>query len=177
MPNSKVEDVIRDMVSVAEMEDTPQAVQQWIGSLVERLMDSDTLDDRYVKGSEIPAGIGPKTDEYMVVRQFRLDMEKEARVVKERETELHKSIMATLDETGENGGVGQAYSVQRVEKDVTNVKDWEPLWAHIQMTGNFNLMQRRLNDKAAMEVFEDGKELPGVSLEKVATLSFNKNRK
>lgn len=175
MLNKKVEDVIRDMVDVAQSPDTPEPVQAWLGALVERLMDSETLDERYVKGSEIPVGIGPKADEYMVVRDHRLALEKEARSVKDRETEIFNSIMSTLDESTETGGVGKMYRVQRVEKDVTNVKDWDAVWKHIQKTGDFNLLQKRLNDKAAKEMIEGGDALPGVAMEKVATLSFNKN--
>lgn len=177
MLNTKVEDVIRDMVSVAESADTPEPVREWLGSLVERLMDSDTPDERFVKGSEIPTGIGPKADEYMVVREHRLAMEKEARGVKDRETEIFNSIMSTLDESTETGGIGKFYGVQRVEKDVVNVKDWDSIWKHIQDTGDFNLLQKRVNDKAAKEMIEGGTALPGVSMEKVATLSFAKNRK
>jgi hypothetical protein len=65
--------------------------------------------------------------------------------------------------------------VQRVEKDVTNVKNWDEVWAFIQKTGSFDLLQKRLNDKAAKERFENDDAVPGVAMEKVATLSFNKN--
>lgn len=174
MLNSKVADVIRTITETATDDATPEAVSLWLSTLCERLMDSATPDERYVKGTQLPVGIGPKADEYMAVREHRLAMEKAARSVKDRETELHNSIMDALAESTETGGFGQLYRVNRVEKDVTNVKDWDAFWAYVQKTGNFNLMQKRLNDKAAREMFEDGQEVPGVEQGKIETLSFGK---
>jgi hypothetical protein len=179
--NPKVADVAKTMLDVLNDEATPPPVQQWLSSLIERLQDSDSLDERFVKGTPIPTSIGAQADEYSVVRAERLRIEKEAAEVKKRETELYNCIMSTLDESPDTGAMGEFYAVQRVEKDQAQIDNtegdgtgWPKFWAYLQATGNFDLMQKRLNDKAIRDRVEAGETVPGVKVEKVPTLSFTK---
>jgi len=174
MPNDKVRDVAKAMLLVHEDPATPDPVKQWIADLVERLMDSETPDPRYVKGTDIPQGLGAQADEYAAVREERLRVQKEAEAIKSRETEIYNCIMSTLDESTDTGAMGHFYGVQRVEKDQVQVKDWDAMWKHIQTTGDFNLLQKRVNDKAVKELAEGGDAVPGAEIVKVPTLSFTK---
>lgn len=169
-----LKDVITAMLEVGDDEQTPEPVKAWITGLVERLMTVGELDERFMKGSVIPSGVGAQADEYSVVREERLRVQKLAESIKSRETEIFNCIMSTLNESTDTGAMGQFYGVQRIEKDQVQVKDWDAVWAHIQSTGSFDLLQKRLNDKAAKERGEEGEPVPGTELVKVPTLSFTK---
>jgi hypothetical protein len=152
---------------------TPAPVQSWILGIVE-LLDDDSPNPRFVKGGEIPESLGSMADEYSDVRNERLRIEKVAAGVKARESELYNVIMSVLDESADTGASGKNYRVQRIEKERQNVKDWPALWSYIQQNGAFELLQKRLNDKAVRELAEGGEVLPGIEAEMVATLSFTK---
>lgn len=169
-----VRDVIAAMLIVSQDENTPPAVVSWIDGLIERLMSAGQMDERFMKGSAIPEGVGAQADEYSVVRAERLRVQKESEEIKKRETELYNCIMSTLNESTDTGAMGKVYGVQRIEKDQVQVKDWDQVWAHIQKTGNFDLLQKRINEKAARERFEEDDAVPGAEVVKVPTLSFTK---
>lgn len=172
--SDKVRDVAKAMLMVHGDAETPEPVKQWLAGLIERLQDADVPDERFMKGTLIPAGVGAQADEYSAVREERLRIEKVAAGVKEREMEIFNCIMSTLEESTDTGASGKFYRVQRVEKDVNQVKDWAAFHKYVQDTGAFELLQRRLNDKAVREQIEGGEMLPGVEAAKVATLSFRK---
>jgi hypothetical protein len=171
-----VQDVIKLMLMTADDPTTPEPVKAWLTGIVDRLMDSGAPDERFMKGYEIPQGLGAQADEYAVVREERLRVQKEAEAIKARETELYNVIMSTLNESTDTGAMGQFYAVQRIEKDQVQVKDWDQVWSYIQSTGSFDLLQKRVNEKAAKERFENGETVPGAEVVKVPTLSFTKNR-
>jgi hypothetical protein len=162
------------MIDVMNDEQTPAPVQQWLSSLTERLMDSDTPDERFVKGTPIPPGLGAQADEYAAVREERLRIEKEAKAVKEREMEIYNCIMSTLDESTDTGASGKFYRVQRVEKEQNQVKDWQEVHNWILKNQNFEILGRSINQKAVREYFEGGEAIPGIEVVEVPTLSFKK---
>jgi hypothetical protein len=172
--NENIEVVAVAMKNVIDSPETPPAVSSWLLGLLEKLVDADTPNPRFVKGSVIPTGIGEMADEYSEVRNERLRIEKVAAGVKARESEVYNVIMSALDESPDTGASGANYRVQRIEKERQNVKDWPAFWAYVQQHGSFELLQKRLNDKAVREQMEGGEMLPGISIEMVPTLSFRK---
>lgn len=170
----KVRDVAKAMLMVHGDEQTPEAVKAWLATLIERLQDAEAPDPRFVKGTQLPQGIGAQADEYSAVRDERLRIEKIAKEIKDRETEIFNCIMSTLEESTDTGASGKFYRVQRIEKEVNQVKDWGAFHKYVQETGSFELLQRRLNDKAVREQIEGGEAMPGVEATTVPTLSFRK---
>lgn len=172
--SDKIRDVAKAMLMVHQDEQTPEPVKQWLATLIERLEDADTPDPRFVKGSPIPQGVGAQADEYSAVREERLRVEKIAKEIKDRENEIFNCIMSTLNESTDTGASGKFYRVQRIEKEVNQVKDWSAFHKYIQEKGAFELLQRRLNEKAVREQIEGGEKMPGIEMELVPTLSFRK---
>jgi len=172
--SDKVRDVAKAMLDVHGDPETPEPVKQWLAGLIERLQDADTPDERFMKGTQIPSGVGAQADEYSAVREERLRIEKVAAGVKEREMEIFNCILSTLNESTDTGASGKFYRVQRVEKETNQVKDWAAFHKYVQDNGAFELMQRRLNDKAVREQIEGGETLPGIEKAIVPTLSFRK---
>jgi len=130
-------------------------------------------------GAPIPENMGAVADEFAQTRQFRLAMNKIVEPVEERESELRQHMIKHLeksrDEGKDTGAAGKLYRVQIKDKEVPKVTDWKTFWAFIQKTGRFDLLQKRLSDKAIMDMVEadempDGIEtilIPDVSVTKV----------
>jgi hypothetical protein len=170
-----IDDVIQAMTGVIASPDTPSTVKDWLRGLVGQLQVSGVPDARFIKGEALPATLGALADEYADVRQARLDKDKESASIKERETEIYNAILSALSESADTGASGNHHRVQRVLKTVNNVSDWSALHTYIQQTGAFEMLQRRLSDKAVSEFADTNGALPpGVQAVDVATLSFTK---
>jgi hypothetical protein len=174
MTTTNIETVINSLTAIAGDASTPDAVRTWAGEMSDLLRAAEATDRRFIKGQPIPHTVGAMADEYSIVRTERLRLKKAMEAVQSRETEIYNCIMSTLDESADTGASGALYRVQRVEKDRTAVKDWPSLWAYIQANGAFDMLQKRVNDKAVKDLIEDGKTVPGVEITKVPTLSFSK---
>ena len=161
--------------TVADDAQTPLPVKAWLESLLVDLEEPD-VDPQHLPGGETPNSIGAQADLYAEVREKRLAMEKAAGQVKEREVQLYKLILNTLNESPDTGASGQHHRVQRVMKDVRNVEDWSLVHKFIQETGNFEMLQKRLSDGAVKEWAEthDGALPPGIKADQIPTLSFSK---
>jgi hypothetical protein len=125
-------------------------------------------------GGPIPVSIGRTADLYSDVRQLRLSMEKEVERVKARETELREHIIANLSKSDDTGAAGLRYRAQIVTKDVPRAVDWPAMHAYVQKTGRFDLLQKRLGEKAVMDMVADGQPIPGVEIVKVPDVSITK---
>lgn len=74
------------------------------------------------------------------------------------EGELLKAMQA-----GEQLGITVASgSIKIKEQDVFNAKDWKKIEKHIQDTGDFGIMQKRLSTALLKEYYEDGVKIKGV---------------
>lgn len=127
----------------------------------------------------MPTSMGRCADLYHDVRDLRLAMEKEVERIKARETEVQEHIIANLSKGSDTGAAGLRYRAQIVNKDVVKVSDerggWQALWAYIAKHNRFDLLQKRLGDKAVAEWMEVNKALlPGTETMKVPTVSITK---
>lgn len=133
------------------------------------------MHERFKTGGPLPNSVGALADLYAEVRELRLAMQKATDDVKARETEIHGMILATLRESPDSGGAGERYRVQMVKKTFFTPKDWPSLHAWIAQHGMFELLQKRLADKAVAELFDKYQQLPpGVEQTEVDALSFSK---
>jgi hypothetical protein len=112
--------------------------------------------------------------EYDTLRTERLAIEKQAEAVKEKETELKRQIMDGLQAAGINsvGDNKKVYAL--VQKDEPVADDWKALYTHIQQTGEFELLYRRINPAAIKERWENGIKVPGIQKFPSLVLSITK---
>ena len=179
---NEIKEVIEALrVVVNDTVNTPAPVRDWAYSLVASLHAYDSRQPaaadttRYEKGAPLPTTLGALADEYADVRQARLDKDKESAGIKERETEIYDTILSALSESEDTGASGKHHRVQRVTKTVNNVADWPTLHAFIQQNNAFEMLQKRLADKAVTEFADaNGALPPGVQAVDIATLSFTK---
>lgn len=133
------------------------------------------MSDNFQVGAPLPASIGRCADLYKEVRDLRLAMEKEVEAVKRRETEIREYIIDNLSKSADTGAAGLKYRAQIVVKDVVKVNDWGVLHAWIRKNDRFDMLQKRLSEKAAADWMEEEKRLlPGTEVLKVPDVSVTK---
>lgn len=129
-------------------------------------------------GAPLPGSIGRCADLYNDVRQLRLAMDKEVDAIKAREAQIREHIIDNLSKSQDTGAAGLRYRAQIVMKDVPKVSEekggWAAVWAHIQQTGQFDLLQKRLGEKAVAERWAAGEAIPGVEKMKIPDVSITK---
>lgn len=176
MNYSNLETIETSLALVTGDPQTPDGIVAWAADLTDILTGPMIPQDQFRKGTQLPVGVGNLADEYAVVRARRLELDKEAKAVKDRETEIHNCILSSLVETptGDTGAAGQNYRVQLVMKQ-RYLPDWPVVHAFILKNNAFELLQKRLADTAISEYVEANKALPlGVTVADVPALSFNK---
>ena len=125
-------------------------------------------------GDPMPKTLGACADMFYDLRNQRLTVERQAAEIGRDEAALKDHIIRLLpkdDATGVRGKVAQA-SIDTKKKPTP--EDWTKIRKFIKRTGDFDLLQRRLNDKAVESRWEAGEEIPGVGSFNVVTLSCTK---
>lgn len=132
----------------------------------------------------IPTSVGRCADLYHDVRALRLAMSKEVEEVESFERELKEHMLGNLSRSDDTGAAGLRYRVQRVEKQVPRVgtdaedggtaEGWTKLWDYIARTGRFDLLQKRLGEKAVKDMWDAGEAVPGVMRMNVPDVSITK---
>jgi len=107
-------------------------------------------------------------------RAARLSLDKEVEKLKEQESATKQALMDMLQAEGINS-VGDAQKVYAlVQKDEPVAEDFAKLYAHIQATGEFELLYRRINPTSIKERWENKVEVPGIGHFPALTLSITK---
>jgi hypothetical protein len=128
-------------------------------------------------GGPMPVSIGRCADLYHDVREMRLAMEKEVAALQARETEIHEHILANLSKSDDTGAAGLRYRAQVVVKPKVRLlaDQWGGFTSWMNKNNRFDMIQRRLNDKAALDyVAETGQVLPYWERLQIPSLSVTK---
>lgn len=135
-------------------------------------------------GAPLPTSMGRCADLYHDVRELRLAMEKEVEQIKARENEIKEYLINNLTKGEDTGAAGLRYRAQVITKrkpiisSDTNIYPsggWGVLCSWIRKNDRFDMLQKRLNEKAVMEWQEEtGRVLPGIEMMNVPTLSVTK---
>lgn len=136
-----------------------------------------TSKDPLEVGGPLPPSIGRCADLYSDVRALRLAMEKEVEAVKAREHQIREHIISNLSKTaqdGDSGASGLRYRAQIVTKEVPRAMDWPKIHAYIAKNNRFDLLQKRLGEKAVMDMIEDKQSIPGIEVVIVPDVSITK---
>lgn len=125
-------------------------------------------------GDPMPKSIGLCADEYASVRELRLAMEKLVASVKERETEIKEHIIRELPKSDNTGAAGKKYRAQIVTKDQPTLRDWDAFTAYVAKYNRFDMLTKRLADKAVKDTWEAGEAVPGIEKFKTVDVSITK---
>lgn len=132
------------------------------------------MKEGYTKGAPMPKTIGRCADLYAEVRELRLAMQKEVDEVAKRESEIREHIISKLSKSDDTGASGLRYRAQIKTKTKPRAADWEKVYDFVVEHDRFDLLQRRLSDKAVMDMLEDGEEVPGIERVHVPEVSITK---
>lgn len=123
---------------------------------------------------KIPKTIGSCADLLYETKAKRLALQKQVDQLEAEEKDLKDHIINTLPKSQASGVAGKVARVSVTKKSVPQVKDWPKFFTHLKKTGEFELLQRRLNESAVSERWEAKKKIPGVEAFEVVTVSLNK---
>ena len=132
------------------------------------------MKQEYVAGNPLPEAIGPCADLYAEVRDLRLAMQKHVDAVKARETEIREHIINNLSKSDNTGAAGKRYRAQVVTKLKPALRSWEDFTAFVVKAGRFDLLQKRIADRAVLDILEEGGDVPGIERFNAVDVSITK---
>jgi hypothetical protein len=100
-------------------------------------------------------------------RQLRLQIQKQVDELQELETQLNEYFIDNLSKQDATGIAGQLARVQIIPKVIpvvdTEHDGWNKVYAFVKRFNRFDLLQKRLTESAVTEMWEAGKQIPGVT--------------
>ena len=111
---------------------------------------------------------------YISARAERLKLEKVVEEMKGREETLKDAIVAKMREEGMTAIGAENGLVKMSELTEPVAQDWPTVWAHVQQTGHFDLLHKRLANLAVKARWEAGEAIPGVGQQVVYKLTVSK---
>jgi hypothetical protein len=127
---------------------------------------------------KIPKSLGACADLLYDLREKRLAAQKVVDAFATDETALKEHINENLPK-GDTGASGKHHHISVYTDPVPRIEDPDALYAHIKKTGDFDLLQRRLNNAAVKERWDDPKNkkgVPGVGTFNVVKVSLTKKK-
>jgi hypothetical protein len=112
-------------------------------------------------------------DEYFLLRQERLEEQKYVDKLEEKEKKLKQYLMDAFLETKSTAIGGRLVEISVVEKVEPTVENYDALYKHVQATGEFDLLYRRVNAAAVKERWQLHEKVPGVVGFPVQSLSMH----
>lgn len=123
-----------------------------------------------------PPTLGACADELYQLREQRLAAQKVVDALAAQEAQLRDYVIGELERQGATAVSGQHARAGVTFTQLGKVADWGALYAHLQATGDFSLLQRRLNDGALRERWDAQETVPGVVSFAVPKISLTKTK-
>lgn len=123
---------------------------------------------------KFPKSMAACADLLYTIREERLEADRAAAALKERETALVNHIIEKMDKQA-SGAVGKTHTIRIVTKAKPVVNDWAKFYAYVQKFGAFDMLQKRLGEKAVEDRLAAGKKIPGLGTFTAVTVSLTKN--
>lgn len=116
-----------------------------------------------VDGAKWPKTIGDCVDMLYKLREGRIDVAKQVDTLKSREELLRQHILDTFKKADIEGARGKLATCSIIPSTVAHIEDYEKFkkWL-IKNPDEWDLIQKRINDKAFKDRIENGKRIPGL---------------
>lgn len=112
----------------------------------------------------MPAKIGPAVDDLYLLRQERLRYHRIVENIASCEAKAKKDLIAKYGRAEVDGAAGKLSTSTAERVDVPKLEDPDKFYAHVRKTGEFDLLERRLNREAVRQRWEAEKAVPGVGV-------------
>ena len=126
---------------------------------------------------KIPKSLALAVDLYYSKREERLALQRQVDTIQADETLLKTHLIDNIPKSDATGIAGKLARVSVTTKVIGQPEDWDAIWAYCaknRTKGGFALLNRALNQKTIQEIWESGKEVPGVKAFTTINLSVNK---
>lgn len=111
---------------------------------------------------KFPKLIGSVVDLYYETKQRRLALAKVVVQLQKQETWLKDFVIDDVPKSDATGAMGAIAKAQVVMKSRVQVQDWDKFYKYIFRVKRPELLQRRPNEAAIKELWDDKKTVPGV---------------
>lgn len=124
---------------------------------------------------KFPKSLAVCADKYYELRQKRLAMQKEVDEVAKEEAAYKQHLIDNVPKSEATGVQGKVARVTIVVKEEPQVADQEEFRKYMNRTKRFDLATKlRPSAPAIRELWEEGKDIPGIEKFNVVTVSLNK---
>lgn len=122
-----------------------------------------------------PKSMGLCADKYYLLKQKRLAAQKEVNKLVEEEKALKNHIIENLPKSKASGVAGKVARATVVTKEEPVVNNQDAFRKYLNRTKRFDLAQNlRPAAPAIRDMWDEGKEIPGIESFIVVTVSLNK---
>jgi hypothetical protein len=118
--------------------------------------------------------LGAKIDKLYLLRDARLDLERQAEAMKQQETALQEFLMDNFADEELSGAKGDLASASVTIDYVPMLEDPDAFWDHVCRTHETDLVQQRVSTSGCRERWNARKAVPGVSALMKRKLSLRK---
>lgn len=123
---------------------------------------------------KLPKALGAKVDLFFELQEQRLALERQADKIHEQERFVRDHLIEAIPKLELDGARGRIGQVALKHVTMPSLADSERFYQHVQKTGEFDLLQKRLNEGACRERWEQNKVIPGVQQLGVIKLSVSR---
>ena len=111
-------------------------------------------------------------DERAMIKAQMDGLNKRLKEFREALDQVDRLILRKMDNEGLNRTANSLASVSINEDIVPDVTNWDKLYEHVQETGDFSLIQRRVSSTAYRELLKLGEQVPGLESRTIRRINF-----
>lgn len=126
------------------------------------------------KEIRVPKTLGGCADRLLSLRGEKAVLARKIDALEDERKAIEAHLIDTLPMSDAEGVTGRQAKVVIQTKSVGAVKDWTKLYAYISRHKAFELLQKRLSDRAVKDRWDDGKSIPGVEPFNIKKVSVTK---
>ena len=123
---------------------------------------------------KVPKALGAAADLLFELRAKKAAAKRVVEEIEEQEGQVREYLINTLPKSESTGAVGKLAKAIIRTSPKPQVEDWDKFYAYIAKTKRWDLLQRRVGEKAVMDTWEAKKQIPGVKAITVVNVSVTK---
>ena len=111
-------------------------------------------------------------DERAMIKAQMDGLNKRLKEFREALDQVDRLLLKKMDNEGLSRTANDMASVSINEDIVPDVTNWDKLYEHVQETGDFSLIQRRVSSTAYRELLKLGEQVPGLESRTIRRINF-----
>ena len=111
-------------------------------------------------------------DERALIKAQMDGLNKRLKEFREALDQFDRLLLKKMDNEGLSRTANDMASVSINEDIVPDVTNWDALYEHVQETGDFSLIQRRVSSTAYRELLKLGEQVPGLESRTIRRINF-----